>query len=609
MTDLSKYPPFEQWHDWTELDAKAWPEKVERNYTLVPTTCFNCEAGCGLVAYFDQDTGEIAKIEGNPEHPASRGRNCAKGPATLNQVYDPERVMYPMKRVGERGSGQWERITWDQALDEVGARIRTAIRRGPPQRGDVPRRPSRRGRLHRSGAEGLGCRRPQQPHQHLLVERPHRLPGVDGPRPTVVGLRQRRGHLPDLGAPRGRVTTSTPTPSASWRPRRRAPRSSRSTHGCPTPAPRPTTGCRRGPGTEPFLLLAIARLLIESETWNAPFVQRWTNWETYLREKHPDLPGRVGVRSARRCSTSTPSTPPRPPSRRPASTPRRFARSPSSSATIPTKFASHNWRAAGAGNLGGWQVARCLFFLNVLTGSVATKGGTAGNGMNKFKPAAPDRSAGHHELERARVAPRVPARLPRDVDPAAALPQRGARQRSTSTSRGSTTRSGPTPTGSPGWRRSRDEEKVQCHVALTPTWSETSWFADYVLPMGVSTERHDVHSYETHAGRWIGFRQSVFRRYAELEQERATGSTDLGPDARSYDYNPGEVWEENEFWIDLSWRIDPDGRLGVREWFESDRAPRQADHRRRVLRRRCSGRTCRDWPRQRPRPDRPRSST
>ena len=129
MTDLSKYPPFEQWDDWTELDAKAWPDRVEKHYSLVPTSCFNCEAGCGLVCYMNHETGEIDKIEGNPEHPASRGRNCAKGPATLNQVYDPERVMYPMKRVGPRGSGEWERISWDVALDEIGARIRTAIKR------------------------------------------------------------------------------------------------------------------------------------------------------------------------------------------------------------------------------------------------------------------------------------------------------------------------------------------------------------------------------------------------------------------------------------------------------------------------------------------------
>ena len=119
----------------------------------------------------------------------------------------------------------------------------------------------------------------------------------------------------------------------------------------------------------------------------------------------------------------------------------------------------------------------------------------------------------------------------------------------------------------------KDESKVECHVALTPTWSETSWFADYVLPMGVAAERHDIVSYETHAAKWISFRQSVFRRYAEIKEGTDGESADLGPDARSYDYNPGEVWEENEFWIDLSWRIDPDGSMGIRQWFESEEFP------------------------------------
>ena len=58
----------------------------ERHYQLVPTTCFNCESACGLLAYIDKDTNQIQKFEGNPENPGSRGRNCAKGPATLNQV-------------------------------------------------------------------------------------------------------------------------------------------------------------------------------------------------------------------------------------------------------------------------------------------------------------------------------------------------------------------------------------------------------------------------------------------------------------------------------------------------------------------------------------------
>src|SRR6267142_7099299 len=120
---LASYPPHERWDDWVEFDARSWPKKVERRYSLVPTTCFNCEAACGLLAYVDQETGEIQKLEGNPLHPASRGRNCAKGPATINQLHDPERILFPLKRVGKRGGGEWARVTWDQVLDEIAGRI------------------------------------------------------------------------------------------------------------------------------------------------------------------------------------------------------------------------------------------------------------------------------------------------------------------------------------------------------------------------------------------------------------------------------------------------------------------------------------------------------
>ena len=92
---LANYPPSDRWDDWVEWDAKAWPKRVPRRYSLVPTVCFNCESGCGLLAYVDKETFEIRKFEGNPAHPGSRGRNCAKGPATHNQIYDPERILFP----------------------------------------------------------------------------------------------------------------------------------------------------------------------------------------------------------------------------------------------------------------------------------------------------------------------------------------------------------------------------------------------------------------------------------------------------------------------------------------------------------------------------------
>jgi anaerobic selenocysteine-containing dehydrogenase len=67
---LASFPPKERWDDWVELDSKAWPtRRVEKRYMLVPTTCFNCESACGLLAYVDRDTLQVRKFEGNPEHP------------------------------------------------------------------------------------------------------------------------------------------------------------------------------------------------------------------------------------------------------------------------------------------------------------------------------------------------------------------------------------------------------------------------------------------------------------------------------------------------------------------------------------------------------------
>jgi anaerobic selenocysteine-containing dehydrogenase len=127
---LAAFPPKERWDDWVELDTHAWPRRVEKRYMLVPTTCFNCESACGLLAYVDRETMQVRKFEGNPEHPGSRGRNCAKGPATLNQVTDPDRILFPLKRAASRGAGAWARVSWDEALDDIASRIRRAIQEG-----------------------------------------------------------------------------------------------------------------------------------------------------------------------------------------------------------------------------------------------------------------------------------------------------------------------------------------------------------------------------------------------------------------------------------------------------------------------------------------------
>jgi len=88
---------------------------------LVKTACRACIANCGVIAHVRD--GRVVKLEGNPEDPMSKGRLCAKGLAGIQALYNPNRIKYPMKRIGPRGSGQWERISWDEALDIIARKL------------------------------------------------------------------------------------------------------------------------------------------------------------------------------------------------------------------------------------------------------------------------------------------------------------------------------------------------------------------------------------------------------------------------------------------------------------------------------------------------------
>lgn len=93
-----------------------------KSLRAIPTTCEQCPAGCGIIAYLDGD--RLVQILGNPEHPNNQGGICAKGLAGINLVNDPERLLYPMKRLGSRGDGRWTRITWDEVYATLAERIK-----------------------------------------------------------------------------------------------------------------------------------------------------------------------------------------------------------------------------------------------------------------------------------------------------------------------------------------------------------------------------------------------------------------------------------------------------------------------------------------------------
>jgi anaerobic selenocysteine-containing dehydrogenase len=208
-------------------------------------------------------------------------------------------------------------------------------------------------------------------------------------------------------------------------------------------------------------------------------------------------------------------------------------------------------------------VARALQFLTVLTGSFGTPGGTAPHAWNKYKPTFWEEPPGQKEWNELLF----PREWPLSHYEMSFLLPHLLKEGRGRLDVYFTRVYNPVWTNPDGmlWMEAlQDESLVGLHAALTPTWSETAAFADYVLPMGLGGERHDIQSQETQSGRWVSFRQPVLRVARERMGERFE---------YTYEANPGEVWEEDEFWIELSWRIDPDGGLGIRRHFESPYRP------------------------------------
>jgi len=559
---LRSCPPLEQWDDWVEYDPVAWPRREARHYRLIPTLCFNCESACGLLAYVDKQTGRIQKFEGNPMHPASRGRVCAKGPAVLNQVYAEDRVLYPMKRTGPRGSSQWARTTWDEVLATFGARIRQAIMDG---RGEEVMyhvgRPGHDGYMERVlqawGIDGHNS------HTNICSAAA-RLgfvlwQGADRPSPDhanarcmlLVSSHLETGHYFNPHAQRIIDAKTAGAKLIVVDPR------------LSNTASMADLWLAPHPGTDTALLLAIARLILRSGRFDEKFMRTWVNWEDYEADgfvaRGRSFDAFIAALS-RHYERYTPAYA----EQETGVAAVRIEEAADLIADAGSRFASHVWRAACTGNLGGWQSARALVLLHALTGSVGTRGGLSPNTWNKFVPRPfkvppaqprwnellypPEWPLSHHEL--SVVLPhllkegrgRIDTYFSRVFNPVWTYPD-----------------------GFSWIEMLRDEALVGLHAALTPVWSETAAYADYVLPMGLACERHDIQSQETHASRWIGFRQPVLRVFRELETGQKVRHT--------WEANPGEVWEEDEFWINLSWHIDPDGSLGIRQWFESQQQP------------------------------------
>src|ERR1044071_8692021 len=82
----------------------------------------DCPDACSLLVTVEDE--KATRLRGNPDHPITRGFLCGKVARYLDREYSPERLLYPQRRIGEKGSGRFARISWDEALGEIADRLK-----------------------------------------------------------------------------------------------------------------------------------------------------------------------------------------------------------------------------------------------------------------------------------------------------------------------------------------------------------------------------------------------------------------------------------------------------------------------------------------------------
>jgi anaerobic selenocysteine-containing dehydrogenase len=643
--NLERYPDPEKWDSYHELDGNDWkrggvgrrgvksasnPDGIKlTEYMLVPTSCSNCEASCGLTAWVDigiyKETKnpkdlKVRKYMGNPLHSGSRGRNCAKGYATQSQMYDPDRIPFPLKRApgSKRGEGKWVRTTWDEAMADIGGKMKATL-----ERGDEISKKSIMYHVGRPNENGFGHRVP-----HSM--------GCDGydSHTNICSAGARQGTIqwsnddrnsPDWANANLIFLQSSHAADAGHYFQQAAGRiADARKRGAKLVVMDPRMSNSAGmadlwvpvwPGTETALYLYLANRILnetgkngESQV-NHNFVKSWVNWDRLMDNKdylkllvekgyiksvpkgdsYEDFIEMISEMYSpytldfvvKECRIEA----------------RIVEKLYEMFIDAGTKVATYIWRAGPIANRGGWMIARSAFLPFVLRGAMAGDEGGVGlhhwhvisvNGKGDKATEAgerPEKVDVWNEIawppeyplssyEMSHIMPhlllddawrkkwndkglQVPEKLdvwiPRMYNPVWINPD-GFR-----------------------WIEClKREDKIGLSFNLSPTWSETNWYCDYILPTGLAGERHDQHSEATEPKRWLSFRQPALRVALEKmgwqPKDPARGTLEAHMAS-----GLGEIWEEVEFWANIMvHHVDPDGKLGVRKYWASKNDPKRA---------------------------------
>ena len=509
-----------------ELGGEDYSSTTGAKRESVPYTCLACNIEDGGVAYIEN--GRIVKLEGNMDHPNTRGKLCAKGNSGFLHVYDPDRIMTPLLRTGKRGEGKWKRISYEEATALVAKKLREVIDRAHAEHdpGILNEIVFKWGRNRTGGA----CER----FMHALGSNAilHHTDICESSK--KVGLEPSWG--PDIESCDWANTKyiinfgSNVLETAYFM----NPNSQRLVDGVVGNKAKlvsfdvrtsNTSGFADEafypyPGTDGAIALAMAHVIMNEGLYDKDFIRDWTNvtaeqlidhlkpYTPEYAEQESGVPARDIRRIAREFATTKPAT-------------------------------TFSYRGPVKHVYGTYQEA-AIHMLNVITGNVEKKGGYClprGMGWPQPEPEPPKGKAPsllatppEYPLASHHVSTLAPYRVMRGEAKVSVW---------------FTYYDNPVYTypSSTIWKEFlRNEELVPFFVSFSPFMSETTENADLIIPDVTYLERHDPESMPSGLYPCLSIRQPVIKPL-------------------------GGTQEFRQSLIDIIHKVDPDGSLGIRKYF------------------------------------------
>ena len=471
--------PFRQWFCSEAGELRTYVSLYTGRVTQgIPTTCGLCPAGCGVLAFVDE--GSLVGLAGNPEHPYNRGALCAFGSAAMQRISGPCRISKPLRRLGKRGDGRWEEISWDEALGTVTKVLcDPGLKEDPPADGLAICVPGREATalvdrflaFHPQGLLALA-----DAHEHSVETAAHQSfnPRFDGQADLAHAGRILNFGANPLGSIRRLVGTARQWAQGEARGVTWItldPRLSETAAASHTWIP-------LRPGTDGAFALSLAHQIVKNDWLNRSFLENTTDldrdtlWEV-LAAWTPEKAGALCQVPAERI---------------------RWTAEAFAMADRPVAI----FGSGVTGRMGGLEHAQAILLLNFLVGNIGREGGYRSTGSIAWRQPDPF-PLGNRDV------PVIRGTLFWDL-------QRGARQIGCLLSH-AVNPAVTDPDANETLKTLRDETRVPFHVALASHWNETTELADLVLPASTFLESWGLAQpgVAAVASPSVSIRQPVFR--------------------------------------------------------------------------------------------------